>query len=146
MAQIEKEEQAADKVKRKGPTLPSHYKGCDEAKNLYNNLIIQNRRMVRVDINPYKQQYAEHKKQWDALLQPLPKTKVKKPSSGAGAKEPSTSAKVTPDTNDETPVQKKEEPDKEETQQEQVLIDDTPEGLKEAQQNVFDQVEINIID
>ena len=42
MALEEKEERAKEnpKAPKRGPTLPTHYRGCDEAKNLYNQLTI----------------------------------------------------------------------------------------------------------
>jgi hypothetical protein len=42
MVLVEKEEQAKEnpKAPKRGPTLPTHYRGCDEAKNLYNQLTI----------------------------------------------------------------------------------------------------------
>ena len=43
MAVVEREDAIKDsksKAPRRGPTLQTHYTGCDEAKNLYNMLII----------------------------------------------------------------------------------------------------------
>ena len=79
MLQVEKEEALKDiksKAPKRGPTLNTHYQGCEEAKNLYNQLVIQNRRMV-TEISTYKNQYNEHKKKWDALIPaPVPKKPV----------------------------------------------------------------------
>jgi len=39
MLLVEKEEQVKEynsKAPKRGPTIATHYKGCDEAKNLYN--------------------------------------------------------------------------------------------------------------